>query len=221
MLRPVADGVTLIEQRPPNPNAYLVEGVLIDSATRVGRRRLLAALRGTCLTAHVLTHVHPPTQGASRAVADAFGVCVSCGIGDLKALRRGDARPWQPRHFLNDLQKALLAGPGVPEAHALVEGDLVGGFEVLHAPGHSPGHLAFWRADDRVLIIGDVLNNASVWTGQKGLREPPAVFTADPALNRKSALRLAQLGAETVLFSHGPPLRDGTQLAEFVGRWAQ
>lgn len=215
-LKPVAEGVLLIEQRPPNPNAYLVEGVLIDSATRIGRRRLLATLRGSHLVAHVLTHVHPPTQGASHAVASTFGVDVHCGAADVEALRSGDARPWQPPHLLNDLQNMLLAGPGVSKARELKEGDVVGGFEVLQSPGHSPGHIALWRKDDKVLIVGDVLNNASVWTGKKGLREPPAVFTADPATNRNSARRLATLGAETVLFSHGPPLRDGAKFAEFV-----
>lgn len=217
-MREVAEGIFLIEQRAPNPNAYLIEGVLFDSATRLGRRRLLAGLQGRRLAAHVLTHVHPPTQGASRAVADRFGVEVRCGGGDLQALRTGDARPWQPRHFVNDLQKLILGGPGVPFARELGEGDVVAGFTVLSTPGHSPGHLAFWRADDKVLIAGDVINNASVWTGRSGLREPPAVFTQDPVLNRKSAQQLARLQAETVLFSHGPPLHEGERFTDFVGR---
>mgnify|MGYP002128813951 CR=1 FL=1 len=36
----------------------------------------------------------------------------------------------------------------------LREGDEVAGFEVLDAPGHSPGHIALWREQDRTLIAG-------------------------------------------------------------------
>ncbi len=37
----------------------------------------------------------------------------------------------------------------------LTAGDTVAGFEVVAQPGHSPGLLAFWRAADRTLVVGD------------------------------------------------------------------
>ncbi len=201
-----------------DPNAYLIGDVLVDSATRLGRRRLLRHIPTGRLHTHVLTHVHPPTQGASRAVADRFGVGVWCGHGDTEALRRGDARAWQPPHLINHLQALLLAGPGTEPGRALHEGDTVRDFTVLETPGHSPGHIALWRPDDGVLLVGDVITGANVWTGRPGLHEPPAIFTHDPEVNRRSARRLASLDAETVLFSHGPPLYDGSQLQDFVSR---
>ncbi|MDA8354770.1 MAG: MBL fold metallo-hydrolase [Actinomycetota bacterium] len=212
----VAEDVWMLPGSRVNPNAYLLGDVLLDSVSRLSRRRLLRRLDGTRLAAHALTHVHPPTQGASRAVAEAFDISVWCGAGDAEALRSGDPRPWQPRHLINHLQKLVLGGPGVEPARTLREGDRVASFTVLETPGHSPGHLAFWRAEDRVLVVGDVVNAVNVWTGRRGLREPPDVFTHNPVQNRSSARRLAQLGAETVLFSHGPPLRNGERFAAFV-----
>ena len=97
----------------------------------------------------------------------------------------------------------------MPVARALHEGDDLGhGFVVLETPGHSDGHVAFWRESDRTLVAGDVLFNMNVLTTVPGLHEPPRILTRDPRRNRESARRLAALEPELVLFGHGPPLRD-------------
>jgi len=43
---------------------------------------------------------------------------------------------------------------------------------VIDAPGHSAGHVVFWRESDRVLIIGDVLANMDQYTGIPGCTSP-------------------------------------------------
>jgi hydroxyacylglutathione hydrolase len=122
----------------------------------------------------------------------------------------------QPPHPLTRLAVKYWAGPGRNVDRVLREGEDVAGFEVLEAPGHSPGHLAFWRESDGVLILGDVLNSINVLTGIRGLHEPPGFFTSDPEENRRSARRLAGLEPKLVLFGHGPPLRDTRKLIDFV-----
>jgi hydroxyacylglutathione hydrolase len=94
----------------------------------------------------------------------------------------------------------------------------VAGFRVLEVPGHTPGHLAFWRESDRVLILGDVLNNVNVRTGIPGLHEPPWFLTADPAENRRSARKLLPFEPRLVLFGHGGPLRDTRNFVDFIER---
>ena len=88
---------------------------------------------------------------------------------------------------VNKLQRRFWTGPPHPVARALVEGDEVAR---LHRAGEPrvtrAGHVAYWRESDRVLILGDVLNNMNVRTGIPGLHEPPAIFTPDPARNRVS-----------------------------------
>jgi glyoxylase-like metal-dependent hydrolase (beta-lactamase superfamily II) len=116
------------------------------------------------------------------------------------------------------MQQRFWVGPAHPVARALTEGDVVAGFTVLEVPGHSRGHVAYWRESDRVLILGDVLNNVNVKTGVPGLNEPPTIFTIDPARNRASARRLAELRPRLTCFGHGAPLRDPGRLAEFVAR---
>src|SRR4051812_18414101 len=144
-MREIAPGVKILRGRPPNGNSYLLGDVVVDSATRLGRRRLLRALHGERVSAHALTHVHPPTQGSSAAVCGKFGVDAWCGAGDVAALESGDIAASQPDCWFNRFQQRFFAGPPVQVARVLREGDDVAGFEVLEVPGHSPGHLAFWR----------------------------------------------------------------------------
>jgi hydroxyacylglutathione hydrolase len=214
--RDVTPGVRILRGRPPNGNSYLLGDVLVDSATRPGTKRLLAALRGERIDAHALSHVHPPPQGASAAMCRAFGVEAWCGAGDAKVLASGRIVDAQPDRVFNRFQQRFFAGPGVPVGRVLREGDDVAGFAVLEVPGHSPGHLAFWREADRTLMLGDVITNENVWLGVPGLHEPPRVFTPDPAQNRDSARRLAALDPVLILFAHGPPLRDPDKFKRFV-----
>jgi glyoxylase-like metal-dependent hydrolase (beta-lactamase superfamily II) len=130
----------------------------------------------------------------------------------------GGIKNSQAPGWLNRFQARFWTGPPHPVARALEEGDEVAGFTVLEVPGHSRGHVAYWRASDRVLILGDVLNGMNVRTGRRGLHEPPEIFTPDPRRNRQSARRLAALEPALVCFGHGPPLRDSRALREFVDR---
>jgi hydroxyacylglutathione hydrolase len=217
-MRELAPGVSLLKGWPRNAiNVYLVEDVLIDAATRQGERRIMRQLAGRSLSAHALTHAHPDHQGASHAVCERFGVPLWCGQGDVPAMETpGAISNSQAPGWLNTLQARFWTGPPHPVARALVEGDEVAGFTVLETPGHSRGHVAYWRESDRVLILGDVLNNINVRTGVTGLHEPLDIFTPDPPRNRESARRLAALRPSLACFGHGPPLRDPGKLADFV-----
>ena len=219
-MKQLADGVWLLRGFPPNAiNVYLVEDVLIDAATRQGERRILREISERRVSAHALTHAHPDHQGASHALCERLGIPLWCGRGDVPAMETpGGISNSQAPGWINRLQSRFWTGPPHPVARALGEGDVVAGFTVLETPGHSRGHVAYWRESDRVLILGDVLNGMNLLTGKAGLQEPPAVFTPDPARNRVSARRLAALRPNLVCFGHGPPLRDAGALEDFVDR---
>lgn len=83
---------------------------------------------------------------------------------------------------------------------------------MLDVPGHSAGHVAFWRESNRALICGDVFANMDTITGMPGLHEPKGFFTPDPQRNREALRRLATLEPALVCFGHGAPLRDPNRL---------
>jgi hydroxyacylglutathione hydrolase len=213
-LKQIAEDVYLLDGFPPNAvNVYLVGDVLIDAGTRHAAKRILRQLCGRSVSAHALTHAHPDHQGASHAVCETRGIPLWCGEGDAEAVETGNMTGGEAGSFLNRVIGAVLSGPPHPVARRLKEGDVVAGFEVLDTPGHSAGHVSFWRASDRTLICGDVFTNMTPITG---LHEPPAIFTPDPARNRESMRRLAELEPELVCFGHGPPLRNPAKLKAFT-----
>jgi hydroxyacylglutathione hydrolase len=219
-MKQLADGLYLLRGFPPNAiNVYLAGDVLIDAGTRQAEGRIRRQIHGHVVNAHALTHAHPDHQGASHALCERMDIPLWCGRDDVPAMQTpGAISNSQAPGWLNRFQARFWTGPPHPVARALQEGDEVAGFTVLEVPGHSLGHVAYWRESDRVLILGDVLNGMNLITGMRQLREPPAVFTPDPARNRQSARRLAALQPELVCFGHGPPLRDPRALAEFISR---
>jgi glyoxylase-like metal-dependent hydrolase (beta-lactamase superfamily II) len=217
-MKELAPGLWQLRGFPPNGiNVYLMGDVLVDAATRRAGRRILKQLKGRKVTAHALTHAHPDHQGASHEVCTTLGIPFWVGERDAEAAE--DPRIIEQRQAdvrINKLANRFWTGPGHPVDRPLHEGDEVVGFTVLDVPGHSEGHVAFWRESDRVLVLGDVLNNMDVMTGRPGLREPKWFFTPDPARNRESIRRLAALEPALAVFGHGAPLRDPAALAEFA-----
>ena len=126
-----------------------------------------------------------------------------------------------PSHPISSFIAMVFPGPPHPVARRLHEGDDVAGFQVLDTPGHSAGHVSFWRESDRVLICGDVFTNMDTITGIPGLHEPKSFFTPDPERNRESMRRLAALEPALVCFGHGAPLRDPAKLKAFTCKLAQ
>jgi glyoxylase-like metal-dependent hydrolase (beta-lactamase superfamily II) len=197
-------------------NAYLADGMLIDAGVRQVAPLLLRRLRAHRPIAHLLTHAHPDHQGASHALCRALNLPLWCGAPDAAAMQSGRLDALLPVQWTNRLLSRLVGGPAHPVTRHLREGDKLGAWVVLETPGHTPGHISFWRPADRVLIVGDVLANQHPLTGRVGLIEPLRRFTLHPAWNRASARRLAALRPNLVCFGHGPPLCDPDALQRFA-----
>jgi glyoxylase-like metal-dependent hydrolase (beta-lactamase superfamily II) len=86
------------------------------------------------------------------------------------------------------------------------------GWEVLHTPGHSPGHVCLWSAEDRLLCSGDhLLKSVS----------PPVTFERgfepDPMGSYLASLQLVRdLAPALVLPGHGDLFPDGARRAELI-----
>ena len=219
-MRELAPGVRQLGGLLPNViNTYLLDDVLVDAGSRFDGRKILRELRGHAVRAHALTHAHPDHQGSSHRVCTTFGVPVWVGEHDADAAE--DPRligRRQPRHPIAQASYRLFTGPAHPVDRRLSEGDEAGGFQVLDTPGHSAGHVAFWRESDRVLVLGDVLCNMDTLTLRPGLQLPTDSYTPDPARNRESARRLGPLRPALVCFGHGAPLRDPDAFEAFCAQ---
>jgi hydroxyacylglutathione hydrolase len=138
-------------------NCYLVgceetqEGVVIDPGGHP--QRILAEVERHGLTIkYVLnTHAHFDHTDANRAIVEATGAPLALHPLERPLLQAsGGAALF-----------GLQADPSPPPDLELHDGDEleVGKlrFQVLHTPGHTPGHVCFYESAEGVLFDGDVL----------------------------------------------------------------
>ena len=227
-------------------NAYLVRDgvswILVDAGWEGDGPRIQAAaqaLLGSGLTpsAILLTHVHPDHSGSARELAGAWGCPVyvhpaemPIATGDFAAMERS-AGPLD-RWLILPLMRAIgtsrreailaagsLAGVVVP----LEAGGTIPGLEDwswIHTPGHTPGHVAYVRARDRVVISGDAILTLEVnsWPGllwqRQGLSGPPWYTTWDRRAAVASITEIAGVEPAVLAGGHGLPRADpGTTAA--------
>jgi glyoxylase-like metal-dependent hydrolase (beta-lactamase superfamily II) len=214
----LAPGLRLLPSRPAFAfNVYVAGTTIVDAATRHAARRILSAVKDMDISAHAVTHGHSDHQGSSAAIVAALKVPFWAPAGEAEALRCGDNTALSNDNAITRWQRRNWKGPGVAVDRELRAGDaLDGGFVVLETPGHSPGHLSYWREEDRTLIAGDVLFGRHPISGRPGLHEPPARFTPDVARNREQIRRIAALRPALMVFGHGQPWRNADALERFA-----
>jgi glyoxylase-like metal-dependent hydrolase (beta-lactamase superfamily II) len=217
-LKRLAPDIWRLKELPaPTINVYLAGDVLIDAGRRWDRRRIFAELEGREISLLALTHAHPDHQGVAKDVCEARGVPLACHVDDVAAMEgRRSMQEAAADNPVNKVIRRIWQGPPYGVERPFAEGDEIAGFRVVHAPGHSRGEVIFFRESDRVAICGDVIRNMSYATGLPGIKEPPTLFTYDPAENRRSIRRLAELSPSLILPGHGPAVTDMAAFERFV-----
>ena len=154
--------------------------------------RTRAFLDGATPSWVALTHFHADHAGG----AGPLGLPVAAHEAEAALVNAGDPRagdPWLGFEI-----------PSYRVTRALRDGDVIGELEVVHTPGQTPGHVAYWHAGERVAITGDLLQNGDVaWV-------PFGGPWASGALDRMiaSVQRIAALDPVRTIPGHGPPVED-------------
>jgi glyoxylase-like metal-dependent hydrolase (beta-lactamase superfamily II) len=91
------------------------------------------------------------------------------------------------------------------------------GWEIVHTPGHTPGHVSPFRREDRCPLVGDAFCTTkpesffeAAIAQSPALHGPPGYFTSDWPAARESVEHLAELGPLIAAPGHGQPLRGET-----------
>ena len=186
-----------------------------------------------------LTHDHPDHGGSARELAERWG-CPVWVHPDEMPLTRGDLSA--VRLYANPLDRwvilpvlRLLGALRTQEivARSSLEGvvrplalaaELPGlpGWEAVSTPGHTPGHVAFFRSSDRVVIAGDALvtvpmNSWRVFLkGRQEVSLPPWFTTWDRERAGRSVEAMAALEPRVLGGGHGQPMA-GPDIAARIG----
>ncbi len=229
----VADGV--LRMGTPLINWYLLaedDGVILVDAGAPGYRSQLEpglAQLGRSIhdvRAVVLTHGDADHKGFAEKLRREQGVPVFVHREDEGLTRTGRGRE-REASFLPYLRYPatwkLIAGFArggrpihVRAVDTYEDGDVLdvpGRPRAIHAPGHSPGCVALLFESRSLLFVGDVLFEYNVLTGRRGPQIGPAGFNESSDQALASLSRLEGVEAETILFGHGDPWRDGAHAA--------
>ena len=186
-------------------NSYIVvdtateRAVLVDPGAEPERIIQMVRASGATLDAIWLTHAHIDHIGAIAPVKRVWDVPIYMHPAD---------KPLYDRGAIQALAYGLPFEPPADPDHAFADGDVlkVGSleFDVLHVPGHAPGHVAFVGG-------GQMLGGDLLFAGSIGRTDLPL---ADPERMVESLERIAGLPAETVVYpGHGPTTSIGRERA--------
>ncbi|MCB1967272.1 MAG: MBL fold metallo-hydrolase, partial [Candidatus Accumulibacter sp.] len=133
-------------------------GAVVDPGGDVARILRAVEANGVTLEKILVTHGHVDHAGAVAELAARFSLPIE--------------GPQREDQFWIDGMPAQSKMFGLPEARAftpdrwLEQGDTVGfgdvEMDVLHCPGHTPGHVVFFSRANRLAIVGDVLFQGSI-----------------------------------------------------------
>lgn len=131
------------------------QAAFVDPGGEVPKLLKAVEQAGVTVTKIMLTHGHSDHAGAAAELAEHFGVPVEGPHRDddflLQAMAGSryapGARNCTPDRWLNDGDQVQL-------------GDVT--FDVVHCPGHTPGHIVFVQKESRFAFVGDVIFEGSI-----------------------------------------------------------
>lgn len=189
----------VVDERP----ATLIDTGYAGSTGRISRALVGLGLVLADVGRVICTHGHPDHAGSARALAE-LGIEVLIHPADAEGMRTG----W--RTALRHPSRGRVFAAMTPPLDAFTpihDGDVLpvlGGLEVIHTPGHTPGSVCLYGARDRVLFTGDVLERRF---GRVSFAS--RLYSDDYRAAKRTMRRLASLDVETIVFSHWPPLTGG------------
>jgi glyoxylase-like metal-dependent hydrolase (beta-lactamase superfamily II) len=160
----------------------------------------------------IITHHHIDHAGTALALCQATGARLAVHRADAPYLRARRPRErmtfWGAVDWLPQQVARYIVSCADCDIRFLEDGDTVAGLTVIHAPGHTPGSICLWSADESALFTGDVLNNEHARIGT-----PPWTVNHSHRLARHAPEKLHGLRYEQAYFGHGPAILQGADQA--------
>ncbi len=133
------------------------KGAFVDPGGDLGRLKQAAAQQGVEIEKILITHGHIDHCGEAGVLAKELGVPIE---GPHEADRFWISRLEEDGKSYGIAGQAFEPQRWLEDGDAVTVGDLT--LQVIHCPGHTPGHVVFYHAPSRLAIVGDVLFQGSI-----------------------------------------------------------
>ena len=194
-------------------NSYAINGkkiVLIDTGLPDNSRKIINYIRVTLkrnpneVSTIILTHFHPDHTGNVYELKNLTGAQVAIHCDDAGYL--SGKKEWPMDLKIKTLTPDVL----------LKDGDKIAGLTCVHCPGHTPGSIALYDPNRKILFIGDTLRFT-----EGAIHGPPENFTMDMDMAKESIGKILALEFDAMLSGHGEPLVPGARasVGEFYRKW--
>lgn len=134
------------------------QAALVDPGGDAERIKQAVAAKGVTVSQILLTHGHLDHVGAAAELAAHYGVPVIGPEKEDEFWLQG--LPAQSQMFGLENCPPLTPDRWLSEGDQITLGDVT--LQVLHCPGHTPGHVVFFEPQSALLISGDVLFKGGV-----------------------------------------------------------
>lgn len=162
----------------------------------------------------LFTHSHDDHAGGAAKVIEFIGSPEVISHEEEKDfLERGENPPQDYSYFAGKLFRFMPPSRFTPitVTKTVRDGenlDIAGGLQVVHTPGHTPGHVSLLHLPSGTLITGDSVFNFGfkrAWS--------LSAFCTNFEQSKKTALRFLDLDYTTAAFTHGPHIKDTGKVA--------
>ena len=205
-------------------NCYLVvnkeEIILIDTGLPGNSSKIIGYVENTLkrspqnIKTIVITHNHFDHVGSLSKIKEITGAKVAIHAADADYIRGKEKHVGSS--FMNGIIKLFQViyqtKPVEPDI-LLKEGDIIGGYQVIHTPGHTKGSICLYNPENKAIFVGD---NLQYKDGK--LQSPGQRLSPEPDKYEASMKRLLDYDFEIILTGHTAPVLSGGKelLEEFV-----
>jgi len=224
-MRQITSDVYMLEHVGPAPAFLLVSSkglTLIDTGVPGKINTLIAEIEATDharadVKQIALTHCHTDHVGNVAEIVKRTQAKVIAHRDDIPYILQQQTLP-----ALSPLKKLIFGlMDRIVKTHiarvdtSVADGDTIdalGGLRVIHVPGHTPGSIALYQPERKIMFFGDTMFN------ERGLKVSPKIFNVDTAKVKDAARKLAAYDIDIACFGHGTPLTEnaGKKIRDFL-----